>query len=406
MSDAGEEISERILVMSLQEFSKWSKKKFFEALGLGSHGIPPKSDLKTGTTLSEDVWKDLEPRLREEGIGFEIKRVDARSVPPSITIATLESDVAKLSDLQSAVFTERLARGETTPEPGVGQEKEEKVPDHVAEAVEELDREGVDMTADVDKDASTVRITMSSRDGSSLVPHVMKASERAGVTPPAVVEEWLSPAAAEAFRTVAVASGLEFAEDGVDAFGDTVAATNMTCLKVPAESAELHARVLGLAAERASESGREAEAQELRAAGQTLGERKSVAEEAVHGSIALELGEEERAALADACAKNGAVLVDRGMPGDGADRKARVLVSQKDAVKKAFDQAADRLGASNPAAAERLRETGRQTVGKMRDEEASRKPWMKNKTTRAKEASIATEKTRAFAKDKNRDFER
>ncbi len=409
MNDAGEEITERVLMSSLQEFMRMNKRALFEVCAMLVQGFAPESELYVDATLSQDVWSELEQKLQEQNIPYQVKRVDVRTQPPSITISIPEAEISRLSDLQAATVAELLTRGEEVPSPDVKIERPEgeaKAPEHVAEVAEELRREGVDMNVDIDKDASLAHVTLSTPDGENLVPRVQRACERAGVTPPAIVEDLLSPEAAALFATAAKEAGLAISEDGTDSLGEPVVG-DARCVKVAAADGKLHGETLGAAARSAREQGLDEVAQELDEAGASLGERTRFAEQAVHGTVDIAVDKEALPALKKECEREGIALTERGSAPDGSERASvRVPVSQQKQFETALRHGVRELDDTDPKAAAKLREDGSRALAKMSDEKAARKPWMKNRAERARDASVQTEKSRAFAKDKNRDFER
>lgn len=422
MSDAGEEISERVLMMTMQELMRWSKEKLLHSVKLGADGLPSQSDQHSTYTVTDNngLWDDVCAELKNAGVDYKVVNVDG-SNPPVYTVAVPQSQIDKFESVLDKLITNRAAEqqlGDGQPvEPSLTYERADE-----AITVSDIEREqqdvistlrqcGVDVDIQEGPVPGTAYVHLSCEDGQSIIPPLLRACEMSDVKPPVCFDvaftqdayDLVMPEAQEAgalcTETELDTQGMPYPDDGlrhVRVYSDDLEKFDAAMTKAHERAAEMHSPVQSEINNMRNDLARTLRDETLK----------------VQGMADLELSKTNYELVSKYCERNGVLLVQDGSlangklaPSDGMVH-AKVLLAQKDAFAQTMGEVVRDLDEDSPDRARIVEKAGKTTEKRMKDEELSRKPSMKDRAARANEASRETERSRQFAKDKNRDMER
>lgn len=424
MSDAGEEISERVLMMTMQEFMKMSKESLLAALAGGAQGRGADNTQSNVYTVVDNkgLWKDVEAELKNQNIPHKVLKIESTD-PPKYTVAVPQNYTDKFEVVLDNMIKQHTPelqgdRHEVARFDSALEYKREE--EHVSladiehqqrDAIEALRAEGIDVSIQDGPIRGTAYVALSCEEGQSIIPPLMRACEKAGVEPPVCVDMHLTQEAYDILMPEAEKAGVLLTEPEFDTQGMPFKNDGKRHVRMYRDDYEKVEQLLNDMKVVANERHSPAEF-EFQYARDNL--KQAIGDEALklQGMADLELSKTNYELVQKYCEKNGVLLVNDGSlaggklaPNDGMIH-AKVLVAQKDAFVRTMSEIVRDLDEDSPDRARVVEKAGKITEANLNTEKINRKPNFNARSESATRASIATEQSRQFAKDKHRQQER
>lgn len=422
MSDAGEEISERLLMMTMQELMKLSKESLIAILVGGAQGKGAENTQSNVYTVVDNrgLWKDVETELKNQNIPYQVLKIESTD-PPKYTIGVPQNYTDKfesiLDDMIKQHTPELQAEHNNTVEPALSYQLENSnisvsdIEHAQRDVIDALRDEGVHVDIKEGPVQGTAYVHLSCQDGQSIIPPLLRACEKEGVKPPVCVDMALSKEACDILLPEAKTAGVLLIEPEFDTQGMPFKNDGKRHVRMYRDDYEKVEQLLNDMKVVANERHSPAEF-EFQYALDNL--KQAISDEALklQGMADFELSKTNYELVQKYCEKNGVLLVNDGSlaggklaPNDGMIH-AKVLVAQKDAFVRTMSEIVRDLDEDSPDRARVVEKAGKVTEANLNTEKINRKPNFNARSESATRASIATEQSRQFAKDKHRQQER
>lgn len=424
MSDAGEEISERVLMMTMQELMKMSKESLIAVLAGGAQGRGAENTQSNVYTIVDNkgLWKDVEAELQKQNIPYKTIKIESTD-PPKYTIAVPQNYTDKFEAVLDNMIKQHTPElqeahvADTKAEPALTYKREEDalsvgdIERQQSDVINMLRAEGIDVSIKDGPVRGTAYVALSCEEGQSIIPPLMRVCEKAGVEPPVCVDMHLSEDAYGILMSEADKAGVLLTEPEFDTQGMPFEDDGLRHVRMYRDDFEQVEQVLNNAKDVAKDVHSPAEF-EFQNARENLMQSLSNESLKIQGMADLELSKTNYELVQKYCEKNGVLLVNDGSlasgklaPDDGKVH-AKVLLAQKEDFAKTMKEVVRDLDEDSPDRARVVEKAGKVTEAKMESEKLDRKSSFKDRTERSSRASSATEQARQFAKDKHRDMER
>lgn len=424
MSDAGEEISERLLMMTMQELMKLSKESLIAILVGGAQGKGAENTQSNVYTVVDNrgLWKDVETELKNQNIPYQVLKIESTD-PPKYTIGVPQNYTDKFESILDDMIKQHTPElqaehvDNNKVEPALSYQLENPnisvsdIEHAQRDVIDALRDEGVHVDIKEGPVQGTAYVHLSCQDGQSIIPPLLRVCEKEGVKPPVCVDMTLSKEACDILLPEAKKAGVLLTEPEFDTQGMPFKDDGKHHVRMYRDDYEKVEQLLNDAKVVANERHSPAEF-EFQHARDNL--KQAISDETLklQGMADFELSKTNYELVRKHCEKNGVFLINDGSlasgklaPNDGMIH-AKVLVAQKDTFVRTMNEIVRELDEDSPDRARVVEKAGKVTEANLNAEKINRKPSFNARSESATRASIATEQSRQFAKDKHRQQER